>query len=758
MNSPVIVFRLFFLALLVLLVTCGTSAAQDEAVSIRIYDNPAVQSAMETERDSPDDYLRAVLALVDLGEPKLAQPILDELVGLGLDDAAKVELVEEFGSARLLRLARAEGLSDAAKEFSKSCLAAAGQAASNSERLAELTKQLLSEPPASAGGALTKLRRVGTPAVVHLLEELGKRNEQTERDRLRDALVALAPLSSPALVAALGSPNEDVRTHAAWALGQTEDHAAAPLLAAQAVLEPAGSNAGRAAAWAVRYLYGDPVGSQGAIRLLRQSLENARQGVSPHRPNSNDRVTVYLLAGEDKTAYQPVELSSDDAATIHATRLAKALFRLAPTDARAERLAVVLELERSALLESSLGNVDVTITSDHDLDPKVCANHTLTSSLQLALDSRYAGAAMKIAELLAERGDSSVLQTADGRPGALTEALADPHPAVRFAALRAIMKLSPLTPFPGSSRVAPALIDFASGTEDRLAVVAMPNIDRSANVAGNLAAAGFDGRVGNNGTEAIRLASQAGVELVLVDLAILRPGVRETIFQLRRQTGSAEVPIGILAPEGRLGEAKRIAQDHQRVIAFPRPHNTDAASDIARRLTETATAFAPSPTQRAGWANEARGWIAGLLDEGPEFYALRSRADAVQFTLTSTRQSSDTIDALALLGTPESQVELADDASQGPLPIETRRQAAAAFRQSVERFGLLLTTRQIHLQYDRYNASESADRETQQVLASLLDTIEALRNRRLPTAPLPAPLGVTEQSTPLPEASAPTAR
>ena len=43
----------------------------------------------------------------------------------------------------------------------------------------------------------------------------------------------------------------------------------------------------------------------------------------------------------------------------------------------------------------------------------------------------------------------------------------------------------------------------------------------------------------------------------------------------------------------------------------------------------------------------------------------------------------------------------------------------------MSRRGTLLTSDEILRQYDRYNAGENYDAETQQVLADLLDTIEA---------------------------------
>jgi hypothetical protein len=42
----------------------------------------------------------------------------------------------------------------------------------------------------------------------------------------------------------------------------------------------------------------------------------------------------------------------------------------------------------------------------------------------------------------------------------------------------------------------------------------------------------------------------------------------------------------------------------------------------------------------------------------------------------------------------------------------------------VNRRGLLLTRTRLQQQYDLYNASEGLDRGTQEVLASILDTLE----------------------------------
>jgi hypothetical protein len=78
-----------------------------------------------------------------------------------------------------------------------------------------------------------------------------------------------------------------------------------------------------------------------------------------------------------------------------------------------------------------------------------------------------------------------------------------------------------------------------------------------------------------------------------------------------------------------------------------------------------------------------------------------------------------------LLGTPRAQSALVDFASQHSRPLADRQASAAGFQAAVKARGLLLTKVQIAEQYARYNASERLDQETQAVLGSVLDAIEA---------------------------------
>jgi hypothetical protein len=69
-------------------------------------------------------------------------------------------------------------------------------------------------------------------------------------------------------------------------------------------------------------------------------------------------------------------------------------------------------------------------------------------------------------------------------------------------------------------------------------------------------------------------------------------------------------------------------------------------------------------------------------------------------------------------------------ASRQQQPLDVRQLAAAAFEQSVHRYGVRLAPSEIVEQYDRYNQSAKLDKATQQLLGAILDTIEGPKKTR----------------------------
>jgi hypothetical protein len=273
-----------------------------------------------------------------------------------------------------------------------------------------------------------------------------------------------------------------------------------------------------------------------------------------------------------------------------------------------------------------------------------------------------------------------------------------------------------------------ALAYFARGAGQREAIVAMPTLVAAADVAGKLATAGLHGEATYFGRDVARMGAQMpDLELVLLDMNIQLPGVRQVLFELRATPATARTPVALLAADGRLEAAHRLASEHERVIAVPRPHSAEATAKIAMRLLELAERDATSADERAQQAVIAIAWTANLLDRGRDYYAVRREGAAIESALYQRATAASAIDALSHFGTADSQRALLSFASQRTLPIDARRQAASAFETSVQAGGLLLTSDEILAQYAIYNASAAADSETQQVLGALLDVIESRR-------------------------------
>ncbi len=106
---------------------------------------------------------------------------------------------------------------------------------------------------------------------------------------------------------------------------------------------------------------------------------------------------------------------------------------------------------------------------------------------------------------------------------------------------------------------------------------------------------------------------------------------------------------------------------------------------------------------------------------------MQRAAKVAEAALASPQLAPQAAMLLADLGTAGSQPLLVGLVNRGNLPLELRQTAAQAFRHSVHKHGILLTSEEMLGQYDRYNASESEPAESQEVLASILDTLEGGR-------------------------------
>ena len=107
---------------------------------------------------------------------------------------------------------------------------------------------------------------------------------------------------------------------------------------------------------------------------------------------------------------------------------------------------------------------------------------------------------------------------------------------------------------------------------------------------------------------------------------ILVPDVREVIYQFRITPATGDIPIALLAADGRLDAAKRLASEHTRVIAVPRPHTPEALTHIVEDLKKLSARDEVPADERAAQAEQAQKWLATLSSGNRPFYTFRRMA------------------------------------------------------------------------------------------------------------------------------------
>ena len=586
---------------LLLLMLASTSSAQQAAID----------AILELPRTKASHYVEASLSLIDLGQPELATPVVQQMLRLQLSETESAELVAEVGSARLMRLGREVPRT---APFVEACLQSAEAEALKPERLMTLVNQLQAPTPSERIEALSMLRKTGLRGVDYCLTALTQTNDQQLIGHLREALVALEPVSLPALYSALDDPNETIRTQAAYALGRLAElqRLRSPLAAAMLGKngwEPGPT--GEAARWAYEKVSGQPLNTTQVSREIDQAIVELLKGSLPLSPNLEGRIAWPAERGQ-----APLELRPRELAILLAAPLAEAMLQVPNFDAEDQRRALLLGAEAAQLH----GQQQKQLEEFNSL-----STYDLNLTLRDALKGKFHFAAIACCQALGQRGDLQALQSKQGQASPLASAVESSDASVRFAAVEAIMQINPTTPYAGSSRVADTLLHLATGRGSRRVVVASPQHLRAGDLAGLVIQAGYEASALIRGFDTLEQASRnADVEFVLLDLELLQPNIRETLFRLRRTPTTAALPIAILAPPGRLEEARSLAHEHggaaAQLVSAPRLVSANGVAALLMKLEKLSTA--PSAAERLDRSEQAQQWIEKIIEEGPDFYRL----------------------------------------------------------------------------------------------------------------------------------------
>ena len=685
---------------------------------------PAVAAVLDVPRETPAQQVLAMLTLLDLGEQDLAAALWNSSGQADFDDDSCAALAAKFGTARLLQLARQEtpageepGAQFAgARAFVDRCLKIASERARDPQRLAKLIANLNDPTDAARRAARVDLAATGTAGAAAGLEALAQSEDEAERANLMLGLTSLQPEIEPLLLAALADGKGHFRRDAAELAGYLRVESARPWLAAAAAGlsdEPAMVTAAIAALQKMNLPVPTP---QEARTLFRNELDRLERGVSPdHRPAAE--AYQWWTFDPNGNKYAARELSAADVQVMAIARLTRSLANL-PGAADEDR--------KSFLIYAYQVSQVLGIEPDEELQQFATSlgPEQLGETLEQAVHEDRVAAAIACAKLLGQQANSEAFRASGFQASPLAAAVGHADRELRYVALEAIMKLAPQTTFAGASHVPLALWEFAAGAGAPQAVAASSIAIRGSDWAGQLREKGYDATPTTSGSQTLAVAIESPrLGLMLIDSDIGRPLLREVVFQLRSHYRTRRVPIAVLSSLPNLDQSRRIAERDEWLIAAPRPYEPVAMAEILDQLNKLGSPPG-SPEQRTKRAVQALTWIGQLLENGHPYDELLRGASVLEETVYVPELVEPSLRALTIIGTAGSQQTLVDLASQDFQPIELRERAAAAFATSVERFGKQLTAAEVHRQYDRYNASATADEATQQVLGRVLDVIE----------------------------------
>lgn len=754
----------------------GQAAALAEPAEPEVYTDPTVQALMSTNPETPQDLTNVILLLLDLKQVKPAKFLFTKLVGQEIDDAQLVALGKKVGRANLDRLSKVPEFQPQVKPFVQKIIAAMNAAARDPDKLAALIERLKEPSIDSQVATIGELRQGQEAAAQALLAVLLDPARADEHAQVRVALAGLGSVGIEPLGLISAHGTEAERIAALKIIGMTDEAAThAPLYAA--AFEPQSPTAVRQAAVAaladernriptVASAAAELYLSAKRIYLAQPRYDDfapgfywkwntaAKQPVVVATPN---RIAALVRAAQmaniavaitnrDPNAVTLAQAASLEAAILSAKPIAPAAAPAgaaeapappaaapAPTDSAAAEPAAADPADPAATAAAAPPKPAVDVVGQWNVDMKPTAVELRRLLEFTAANDRSAEAAAVIGLLVKAEG-LHALDGIGGRPSTLVKLVTHPDRRIRFAAMAAIVGLDPQQPFTGSSAVADALGYFASSTGERKALVADMNVGRARDVAGVFAGNnGARGEIATNARDAVRLvAGDPDVEAVAMYRPMMLAELGQLLAQYRADYRTARLPAFIYCEPDDVERTRSLVANDPLAYAIYQPRTLEMLRQQSGLDVTYAAAQALVPAnERVAQAQAAITAIGHFLATNNKVFNLRPFEAALVKGAWSPATSAAAIRALSQFGSPVAQRTLADLAGATTWPIEVRKAAAEGFNASVSRYGTLLTTAEISRQYDRYNASATADAATQAVLGSLLDTIEA-RATKLP--------------------------
>ncbi len=697
--------------------------SEERVVGLENSEELLIRSVAQSNPTTAIEIAKAISLMLDIDQFDKAKEYLDLLSRLELDGEASYELNRVVGSDLFYSIARSNELQPLGREVSMKVFKQASVWANSDQRIDMLIKELATKNEYARGEAFAKLNRVGHKAVARVLETFADLNREDEFPALRGALYAFGDAAIGPLLGAAEASNPSVRIEAIRGLAKQESNAAIDMLLRTSLSQKTKSPYRELATYHL-----DKSG-----RALEKAQVEERLASRVERFLDGRRLAADSLFGNvdfwswngETGKLELLEVDANVAGQVRAAELAQTLFEINPSSARNRELHLISQLESRKKLAGPSNHINV----DAFLEQAENISVSEVESLMVqAIDLDMIPAATAACEVLKQIGDESLLVGGQHRPLVSAILVGDRH--LQFAAFDAIAEINPETAYAGSSYVSELAAYLASSRFKRTVAIGHNRNEATQAWVSAVGPAGWATTAATSSQEFFNKATfDPDVAMLVISDTLSRPAHRELVQQLRSHWKTRRMPIGLLARDAdHLLKSVRYTEGIDRLLTFPVSLEAAAISGQLQQLEEQESPWTVSSDDRYRHAARAVQWLEdAVVDAELDFYHFGSHQKQLLGLLYHPEFTSSAAKILASQPTAVAQRAMLGFVSQGDLPIEAREMVADAFESAVKRGGTMLTTREIQLQYERYNASENQPAETQQLLGRVLDVIEARR-------------------------------
>ncbi|QDU77994.1 hypothetical protein Pan97_50730 [Bremerella volcania] len=701
-------------------IACDALAQQPEQPAPAVpVDTAAIQAIKESNPTTAEQLINAAILSADLGRGDLGKAYLNKLIQ---NDPAEDEVLaaqQKLGTGRIFRLQSIDSLQPEGAKAATMLLTKLDTYFKDPARLNQLVDQLIDKDEVVRKQAARQLMNAGAAAANPLFAVLADPSRDAVRPAAKRMLVRLDRSIHGPLLAALDSSN--------------------PLLVAQLVDVAKELDLTQATQFLVgAYVLTDDDQLRSAIGEYLDATVQSRPTEEDVKAYLAKRVKMYLGEGpmfavnedglvdlwtwdaaKNQVVMTPVPLA--DAEVITAGQLLRDLYAMDETNADVQVQAALAAMQRMGVL----GETDAVLQKLVDQHGVELLQSALTKALE---DRKFSQAAVVACEQIGATKNADLLIALEGKLSPLASALQSPVYRVRRAAAKAILTIDPKTPYAGSAELLDTLGFMASAQGKRNILLGELHQQNAQRMAGLLSELQLEPVVTPGGREFFKEAyASPDVEAIFISKPLALPAMMETVQILRKDRRTADLPIGIIAPIGEVVHYQLRTKDDPLTVVMIRPNDIEGFVFQLKQLYLSQGRLLVPADEREADAEFAIAEISRMLDAADQydFYNFLKVEEIAVRRLMDQNVAANVAKLLGKLGTPAAQTALVDYASDPFNPVALRQACADALKAAIERRGILLTKDQIVAQYDRYNASEELDSETQAVRGKILDIIEA---------------------------------